>query len=124
MQFWRPVGVLLTKSRVYKKRNYSFPYKFGFGRIIRIRYIPMILLRGKNGKIWENFQLGLTLPPDFFEFQNYLKNADPPSSMKIQTFLHFTYYMHGRWVGVCPEYLQYSVFSDECYIFIITQWSR
>ena len=25
---------------VYKKRKYSFPYKFGFGQIIRIRYIP------------------------------------------------------------------------------------
>ena len=24
----------------YKKKKYSFPYKFGFGRIIRIQYIP------------------------------------------------------------------------------------
>ena len=29
---------------VHKKRNYSFPYKFGFGRIIRIRYIPILLI--------------------------------------------------------------------------------
>ena len=26
---------------VYKKRNYSFPYKFGFGQIIRIWYTPI-----------------------------------------------------------------------------------
>ena len=27
---------------VYKKRNYSVPYIFGFGRIIRIRLTPII----------------------------------------------------------------------------------
>ena len=31
---------------VYKKRNYSVPYIFGFGRIIRIRLTPKIGLRG------------------------------------------------------------------------------
>ena len=28
---------------VYEKRNYSFPYKFGFDGIIRIRYTPSSL---------------------------------------------------------------------------------
>ena len=28
---------------VYKKRNYSFDYKFGFGRIIQIWYTPSMI---------------------------------------------------------------------------------
>ena len=30
----------LNSYSVYKKRNYSVPYIFGFGRIIRIRLTP------------------------------------------------------------------------------------
>ena len=36
---------------VYKKRNYSVPYIFGFGRIIRIRLIPFDFARFYVGDI-------------------------------------------------------------------------
>ena len=32
----------LNSYSVYKKRNYSVPYIFGFGRIIRIRLTPSL----------------------------------------------------------------------------------
>ena len=33
---------------VYKKGNYSFPYKFGFVQIIRIRYTPRKITKKKR----------------------------------------------------------------------------
>ena len=45
----------------------------------------------KNGKIWEKFPKSLDPPSpseisDFFEFQTFLKIADPPSRIKFRHF--------------------------------------
>ena len=50
----------------------------------------------------ENSKLGLTPPPprldnsEIFEFQNYLKNADPPSRIKFRHFLIWEHIDGGR----------------------------
>ena len=55
----------------------------------------------KNGEIWDNVPNRLDPAPlsdilDFFEFQTYLKNADPPLSdqfetiFRIETFIVIT----------------------------------
>ena len=50
----------------------------------------------KTGKFGTNSQFGLTPPPsdnsDIFEFQTFLKIAEPPPSDRFQTFLKLRTY--------------------------------
>ena len=95
---------------------------------IKIRAIFQSFEFGKNLKIWSCL----------FDFQEHIEQSSAifqplllyfwcpslhPSPINFDIQYPHTFLWHGI-VGVCPEYLQYSVFSDKCYIFIITQWSR
>ena len=76
---------------VYKKRSYSFPYKFGFGRIIRILYTPRswgawLLASGPAGLIqipkkgWERLGVGV---PSLDPGQGHVVASSPVAAFLI-----------------------------------------
>ena len=66
-----------------------------------VQNIPYhILVRGgvtkKNGKIWDNVPIRVDPPPsdiwDIFEFETFLKNADPPPPIDLRHFWNWDYF--------------------------------
>ena len=89
--FYKPGSFhFLTLANLYLKNCSLLPFKCIRGGVII-----------KNRKIWDNVPNRLDPPPlsdiwDFFEFETYLKNADPPSRINLRHFWIWEHIDGGR----------------------------